>query len=159
MIRSVPRLPTFALAALLPLAACAPSQTGETYNRDQIGRTAIVTQGTIIGMRDVTLQGSPGGVGTTAGAIGGGVAGSFIGGDWRSNVLAGLAGAIIGGLAGSQVERQVSRGKATEFTIRETDGTTIAVVQTNEAGLAVGDKVRILRSDRTRLARDTAGEV
>lgn len=143
-----------ALGAALPMAACAPARTGESYSANQLGRTAVVTQGTIVGMREVPVSGNqPGGVGTTVGAIGGGVAGSFIGGDWRSNVLAGLAGAVIGGVVGSQVERQVTRGTATEFTIRETDGQTIAVVQTNESGLMVGDKVRILRSDRTRIVR------
>lgn len=139
---------------LLAAAGCAPSNTGETYNAAQIGRTAVVTHGTIIGMRDVPVQDRPNGVGTAAGAVAGGVAGSFIGGDWRSNVLAGLAGAVIGGVIGNQVERQVGRGTATEFIIREEDGQTVAVVQTNEAGLMIGDKVRILRSDRTRLQRD-----
>lgn len=148
-----------AAALLLPVAACAPSRTADTYNANQVGRTAIVTQGTIVGMRDVTVQGGAGGVGTTAGAIAGGIGGSFIGGDWRSNVLAGLAGAIVGGILGSQAERQVTGGTATEFTIQETDGTTIAVVQTNESGLLVGDRVRILRSDRTRLVRLPSGEV
>jgi len=143
------------LALLMPAVGCAPARTGETYNANQIGRTAVVTRGTIVGMREVQVRGSEGGVGTTAGAVAGGVAGSFIGGDWRSNVLAGLAGAVIGGLVGNQIERGVTGGTATEFTIREEGGDTIQVVQTNEAGLMIGDKVRIARSDRTRLSRDT----
>jgi outer membrane lipoprotein SlyB len=143
------------LALLVPAVGCAPKNTAEGYNAAQLGRTAVVTRGTIVGMREVPVQGSQGGVGTTAGAVAGGVAGSFIGGDWRSNVLAGLAGAIIGGVVGNQIERGVTSGTATEFTIREEDGQTIAVVQTNETGLMLGDKVRILRSDRTRLVRDS----
>ena len=143
------------LALLVPAAGCAPSRTGETYNANQVGRTAVVTHGTIVGMREVPVQGSGGGTGAAIGSVGGGVAGSFIGGDWRSNVLAGLAGAVIGGVVGNQAERAITSGNATEFTVRESDGQTIAVVQTNEAGLMVGDRVRILRSDRTRLVRDT----
>jgi outer membrane lipoprotein SlyB len=158
----MPRLAPALLAAallLLPMAACAPSRTGETYNANQLGRTATVTQGTIVSMKDVPVQGGAGGVGTTAGAIAGGIGGSFIGGDWRSNVLAGLAGAIIGGVLGNQAERQLTGGTATEFIIQQPDGGLIAVVQTNEAGLMVGDRVRVLQSDRTRLVRLPSGEV
>lgn len=147
-----------ALARLILVASvvgCAPSRTSEVYSANQIGRTAVVTYGTVVGMREVPIEGTSGGTGTAIGAVGGGVAGSFIGGDWRSNVLAGLAGAVIGGVIGNQAERAMTRGTATEFTVRESDGQTIAVVQTNEAGLMIGDRVRILRSDRTRLVRDS----
>jgi len=145
-----------AILALLGSAGCASNRSAEAYNANELGRTAVVTQGTVVGAREVPVQGnSRGGVGTLAGGIAGGVAGSFIGGDWRSNVLAGLAGALIGGAVGSQIERQATSGTATEFLVREDDGQTISVVQTNEAGLMVGDRVRILRSDRTRLQRDT----
>jgi outer membrane lipoprotein SlyB len=142
------------LAVLALLAGCA-NKSGETYSANEVNRTAVVTHGTIVGIREVPVQGTSGGTGTMVGAIGGGVAGSFIGGDWRSNVLAGLAGALIGGVVGNQAERAIGSGTATEFTVREEDGQTIAVVQRNDGGLMVGDKVRILRSDKTRLVRET----
>ncbi len=142
------------LAVLALLAGCA-NKSGETYSTNEVNRTAVVTHGTIVGIREVPVQGTSGGTGTMVGAIGGGVAGSFIGGDWRSNVLAGLAGALIGGVVGNQAERAIGSGTATEFTVREEDGQTIAVVQRNDGGLMVGDKVRILRSDKTRLVRET----
>ena len=154
--RNVFRLiPAFALAVLLlPMAACAPSRTGEQFNARQMNRTAISRPGTVIGMREVAIQGEGRG-GATAGAIAGGLAGSFIGGDWRSNLLAGLGGAIVGGIVGSQAERAISSGTATEFLIRPIDGgDDIAVVQTNEEGIRIGDRVRINRSDRTRVVRD-----
>lgn len=146
-------LPALALVALLPGVACAPSRTGESYNSAQLNRTAISTQGTIIGMREVAVQSESRG-GTAAGAIAGGIGGSFIGGDWRSNLLAGLGGAIIGGIIGNQAERAISSGTATEFVIRETTGNDIVVTQTNEEGLRIGDRVRVNRSDRTRVVRD-----
>lgn len=142
------------LAVLALLAGCA-NNSGETYSTNEVNRTAVVTHGTIVGIREVPVQGTSGGTGTMVGAIGGGVAGSLIGGDWRSNVLAGLAGALIGGVVGNQAERAIGSGTATEFTVREEDGQTIAVVQRNDGGLMVGDKVRILRSDKTRLVRET----
>jgi outer membrane lipoprotein SlyB len=146
-------LPALALVGLLPVAACAPSRTGESFNAAQMNRTAVSTQGTVIGMREVAIQGGSG-PGTAIGAVTGGVAGSFIGGDWRSNLLAGLGGAIIGGIIGNQAERAISSGTATEFTIREATGNDITVVQTNEDGIRIGDRVRVNRSDKTRVVRD-----
>lgn len=135
------------------LAACAPQATNSTYSAAGIGRSQYVEYGTIIGMRPVTVQGSGGGVGTLAGAAAGGVAGSFIGGDPRSNILGALGGAIIGGVAGNVAERSMTTGQAIEFTIRTPQGD-MAVVQSNEEALQVGEHVRILRGDRTRITRD-----
>ena len=40
-----------------------------------------------------------------------------------------------------------------EFIVRADDGATLSIVQSNEAGFRTGDRVIILRDDRTRLAR------
>lgn len=141
-----------ALAAALP--ACAPQQTGSTVTASGLGRAASVSYGTIVGMRPVQVAGrAPGGVGTVAGAAAGGIAGSFIGGDWRSNALAGIGGALAGGIAGSAIEGGLSAGTAIEFIVREDQGGDISVVQTNEDALQVGDRVFLSRGERTRIAR------
>jgi outer membrane lipoprotein SlyB len=143
--------PVLALFLLgLALVACAPANTGSTYSRQQVNRAANVSTGTIVSMRDVAVQGQ-GNTGAFVGAAAGGVGGSFIGGDWRSNLLAGLGGAVIGGIAGNAAERAATGGTATEFIIEVAGGGTIAVVQTNEEGFRVGDRVTILQGDRTRL--------
>ncbi|WP_194163327.1 outer membrane lipoprotein [Teichococcus oryzae] len=139
------------------LAACAPQQTGTTYSSGAVGRAASVSYGTIVGLRPVHVQGGGSGVGTAAGAIAGGVGGSFIGGDWRSNALAGLGGAILGGLAGNAIGGGVSGGNAVEYFIREDNGGDISVVQTGEEGLQAGDRVVIVRGDRTRISRAAGG--
>ncbi|MCC6720083.1 MAG: glycine zipper 2TM domain-containing protein [Acetobacteraceae bacterium] len=118
-----------------------------------MGRTAQVSYGVIVSMRPVTIQGGRSGVGTLGGAAAGGVAGSFIGGDPRSNVLGAIGGAIIGGLAGSAVEGSASTGQAMEFIIREDSGQTISVVQTNEEGFQPNERVVLTRGARTRIAR------
>ena len=82
------------------------------------------------------------------------MAGSFIGGDWRSNVLGGLGGAVLGGLAGNAIERGTSTGQAIEFIIQHDNGGDIAVVQTNEDNLQVGDRVFITHGpDQVRIGR------
>ncbi len=146
-----------ALGVLATITACAPTNTGSTVPVAAMGGAAHVSYGTIVGMRPVQVQGGGTGVGTVGGAVAGGVAGSFIGGDWRSNALAGLGGALIGGLAGNAIERGVSSGAAIEFFVREDRGSDIAVVQTNEEGLQVNDRVVITRGDRVRISRAAGG--
>lgn len=152
-----------ALALPLSLAAllggCAPQMTGTTYSPYALGRAASVSYGTVVLARPVQVASGPaaGGIGTAGGALAGGVAGSFIGGDWRSNLLAGLGGAILGGLAGNTLERGAASGSAVEFVVREDGGGDFAVVQTNEEGLQVGDRVVVSRGDRVRLSRAAGG--
>ncbi|WP_431284200.1 glycine zipper 2TM domain-containing protein [Humitalea sp. 24SJ18S-53] len=145
------------LVAGIGLSACAPTNTGTTYSRSAIGQPSYVSYGTIVGQRPVQIAGSQSGVGAVAGAAAGGVAGSFIGGDWRSQALMGIGGAIVGGLAGNAIESGVTRGSAMEFVVREDRGGDIAVVQTNEDGLQVGDRVVVNRGQQTRLSRAAGG--
>ncbi len=146
-----------ALIALAGIPACAPQNTGSSVTSGALGRAASVSYGTIVGMRPVQISGGSTGIGTLGGAAAGGIAGSFIGGDWRSNALAGLGGALLGGLAGSAAEGGLSRGTAIEFIVREDRGGDIAVVQTNEEALQVNDRVVISRGDRVRLSRAAGG--
>ena len=138
----------------LGLAACAPARTNTTYSANEIGRSAEVSFGNIVSMRQVSVQGQQSGVGTLGGAVLGGAAGSYIGGrDPRANILGAVAGAIVGGVAGSAAEGSLSQGTAVEFVIREDNGRTITVVQTNEDNFQPGERVVLSRGARTRIAR------
>lgn len=157
-------MPRFAaLLRLLPLlllaggaVACAPQNTANTVTAAGLGRAGSVTTGTIVAMRPVQVQGSTG-IGAPVGAVAGGVIGSTIGGGWRANTLGALGGAVIGGFAGAAVEQGVTQGSAVEFIIRDDRGGEFAVVQTNEDRLMVGDRVRVVQTDRARLSRIGAG--
>ena len=154
-------LSTLRLLAVLALAggalaACGPAQTANVVDANAIGRTGAVSTGTIVAMRPVEVRGTSG-IGTPVGAIAGGVAGSAIGGGWRANALGAIGGAVVGGIAGSAIERGVTGGTAIEFIIRDDRGREMAVVQTNEDRLVVGDRVRIVQSDRTRITRIANG--
>jgi outer membrane lipoprotein SlyB len=147
-----------ALSLALGLSACAPQNTNTTYTSADIGRTAQVSYGIIVSMRNVEVQGAPSGVGTVGGAVAGGVAGSYIGhGDPRAGIIGVIGGAILGGLAGNAIERGVSTGNAVEFIIREDNGQTISVVQTNEENFHPGERVVITRGARTRLSHAAPG--
>jgi outer membrane lipoprotein SlyB len=92
-------------------------------------------------------------VGTIAGAGAGAVAGSFIGGDRRTNILGAIGGAVVGGLVGNVVEKSTSTGQAMEFIIQEDNAAQpISVVQTNEENFRPGQRIVLTRGDRTRLA-------
>ena len=142
-----------AVAAMLALGACAPQNTNTTYTGADIGRSAEVSYGVIVSMRPVTVQGGRSGVGTLGGAAAGATAGSFIGGDPRTHILGAIGGAIVGGIAGTAVESSVTTGQAVEFIIRQDNGQTISVVQTNEEGFRPNERVVLTRGARTRIAR------
>lgn len=134
------------------LSACAPA-SNSTVDRYALGSSGYVSYGTIIGMRPVAVQGTRSGVGVGAGALAGGVLGSTIGGDWRARAVGGVIGALAGGVAGAAIEEGVTSGNAMEFIIRDDNGATRSVIQTNELGLAVGERVMIAQGDRVRLSR------
>lgn len=141
-----------ALALGAGLVACAPA-TNTTVDRHALGTSGYVSSGTIVGMRPVAVSGTRSGVGAGAGAVGGGLIGSTIGGDWRARTVGGVVGALAGGIAGAAVEEGVTRGNAVEFIIRDDTGGTRSVIQTNELGLTVGERVLITQGDRVRLSR------
>jgi outer membrane lipoprotein SlyB len=139
----------------LSLAACETTNTGKTYSQQQLGNTASVESGTIVSSREVNVAGTNSGIGTVAGAGAGAVAGSALGRSTRTNILGGIGGAVLGGIIGHGVEDMATRGKATEFVVQRADGSTFAVVQTNEDNLQPGERVLIVSGDKTRLSRDT----
>jgi outer membrane lipoprotein SlyB len=140
---------------VLSLSACEATNTGKTYSQKQLGNTSSVENGTIVSAREVNVAGSNTGVGTVVGAGAGAVAGSALGHKTRTNILGAIGGAVLGGVIGHGVEDIATRGKATEFVVQRADGSTFAVVQTNEDNLQPGERVLIVSGDKTRLARDT----
>lgn len=117
-----------AVAALLCVAACAPpaattAASAPGYSGNETEPAAHVSYGVIVAMRRI------GGTGTTTGAI---------------------LGAVGGGLAGGAPPDSAT---AFEFIIRQDNGQTVSVVQTNEEGLRPGERVALSMGTRTRLTR------
>lgn len=155
---STSRLARLLPALLLAAAAvgCAPANTAHTVSPAGLGWAGSVTTGTIVAMRPVQVQGTAG-VGAPVGALAGGIIGSSIGGGWRTSALGALGGAVVGGVAGAVVEQGITQGTAVEFIIRDDRGGEFAVVQTNEDRLMVGDRVRVVQTDRARITRLAPG--
>jgi outer membrane lipoprotein SlyB len=149
------RTPALLAAICLPLAACGPSHTSETYKPSELQRSGQVASGRIIAVEDVPVSGTSSGLGAIGGGVAGGALGASLASGRTGSILAGVGGAIIGSLAGNAVEQGMTRGRGTRFHVQMDDGSVINVVQTNEANLQTGDRVMVLEGGgKTRLARD-----
>ncbi len=132
------------VGALFVFTGCGTSQSGRVYTQGQAQKSLSVYYGTIIELREVTIQGSSSGAGTVIGGIAGGVVGSTIG-SGRGRTLATLGGALAGAAAGSAVEKKSGTKAALEFTIELDSGRLMAVVQEQDGHYRVGDRVRLLQ--------------
>ena len=128
-----------------------------TYQAGDVGQVNQVVPATIVSMRPVKIQASSGTVGTLAGAGIGAVAGSAIGGDTRTNILAGAGGALLGGLAGHAIENKVSSKLGMEYVLRTKDGRLVTVTQTQDLQLGVGQRVLIIYGRQIRIVPDYTG--
>ena len=130
------------------LAACASSNSGSVYNRDDARKVQTVRTGVVESVRTVKLEGTKSPVGTIAGGAVGGIAGSSIGGG-RGSAIAAVIGAVAGGLAGSAIEEGVTRKDALEITVKLDGGSLIAIVQEADEIFKAGDKVRLIENGST----------
>ncbi len=127
------------------LNACASSNAGDVYSRDEARKIQTIRKGVVESVRTVKLEGTKTPIGTVAGAAVGGVAGSTIGGG-KGSAIAAVIGAVVGGLAGSAVEEGVTRKDAFEITVKLDNGSLVAIVQEATEKFAPGDSVRLIEN-------------
>lgn len=136
------------------LSGCASNLSGESYSRAEARTVHEVEYGIIEQLRPVRIEGTKTPIGSGAGTIIGGIAGSGVGGGRTRSVMA-VIGAVAGGLAGAAIEEGVTRTQGVEITVKMNDGHSIAIVQAlspNER-FSVGDRVRVLYGgENTRVA-------
>ena len=130
------------------LAACASSNSGNVYSRDDARKVQTVKTGVVESVRLVKLEGTKSPIGTVAGGAIGGIAGSSVGGG-RGSAIAAVIGAVAGGLAGSAIEEGVTRKDALEITVKLDGGSVIAIVQEADEQFHPGEKVRIVENADT----------
>ena len=134
------------------LAACASSNSGSVYNREDARKVQTVKTGVVESVRAVKLEGTKSPIGTVAGGAVGGIAGSSVGGG-RGSAIAAVIGAVVGGLAGSAAEEGITRKDGVEITVKIDGGALVAVVQEADEEFHAGDKVRlIVRGSTTRVS-------
>jgi outer membrane lipoprotein SlyB len=128
------------------IAACASSNSGSVYSRDEARKVQTVKTGVVESVRQVKLEGTKSPVGTIAGGAVGGIAGSSIGGDGKSGAVGAVIGAVVGGIAGAMAEEGITRKDGLEITVKLDGGGLIAIVQEADEVFKAGEKVRILES-------------
>ncbi len=141
-----------ALAGLVSLPGCVmeEQQGYASYPRAVRGQAMQVYEVQILQVRPVVLRGESSIVGVGAGAVTGGVLGSFVG-KGKANTLATVGGAIAGGFAGDAIERQATTKRGLEITVRTQSGQTWSVVQNNHGeNFYPGEWVRMLVNGDTR---------
>ncbi len=127
------------------LNACASSNAGDVYSRDEARKIQTIRKGVVESVRTVKLEGTKTPIGTAAGAVIGGVAGSTIG-EGKGSAIAAVIGAVAGGLAGSAIEEVATRQDAFEITVKLDNGSLIAIVQEATEQFAPGDSVRFIEN-------------
>ena len=130
------------------LAACASSNSGNVYSRDDARKVQTIKTGVVESVRSVKLEGTKSPIGTVAGGAIGGIAGSSVGGG-RGSAIAAVIGAVAGGLAGSAIEEGVTRKDGLEITVKLDGGSMIGIVQEADEQFHPGEKVRIVENADT----------
>lgn len=139
-----------AILSVSLLAGCAGDLSGSTYSRSEARKVQYVQYGVVDSVTPVVIEGRKEGVGTLAGAVVGGIAGSEIGGG-KGSAIASVIGAVAGGVAGSKIEESATRAQGQELTVRLESGEIISVVQEVNNGefFRPGDQVRVLERNGT----------
>ncbi len=136
------------LLATLVLGACASSQSGAAYNRDEARAMQEVYEGTVVDVQPVTIEGTKSGAGTVAGGVIGGIAGHGVGGG-TGRALSTAAGAVVGAIAGSAAEEGATRQNGLQIIVKLDTGRTVAVVQKADQPFVAGDRVRLISYNGT----------
>jgi outer membrane lipoprotein SlyB len=150
----MPHPPKFALLCLLPLAACGPDYSPNTYATSAVQQAAKVDQGVVVGARRVGVmpQGS-------TGALAGGAAGAALGAAAPSpgrvtTTLGAIGGSLIGGLVGAGAEKVVGETTAIEYIVRKPSGELISVTQKDDEQIPVGTHVLVIAGSQARIVPD-----
>jgi len=127
------------------LNACASSNAGDVYSRDEARKIQTIRKGLVESVRTVKLEGTKTPIGTATGAVIGGVAGSTVG-EGKGSSIAAVIGAVAGGLLGSAAEEGLTRKDAFEITVKLDNGSLVAIVQEATEKFSPGDSVRLIEN-------------
>jgi outer membrane lipoprotein SlyB len=130
-------------ASALAIAGGCASYAPEDYSYREARSVESVAYGRIESVRPVRLNEDHAGVGTAAGAVIGGLAGSELG-RGAGGAVTTILGAIGGGLAGNAIEHSATQQNGAEILVRLDSGPTIAVVQGGSQRFEAGQRVRVL---------------
>jgi len=137
-----------AAGASLVLGGCTLPSSTTTVPRNQANQIQTADFGTVVKVREVSIEGRRTHVGQAGGALVGiaAAAPSEGGRGGRDRQLAQAGAAIVGSVVGEAVEEAVTRKRAQEITIQMKDGRTVVITQEAPPEYRVGDEVQVIHS-------------
>jgi outer membrane lipoprotein SlyB len=139
--------------SFVALGGCSRDYSPNTYSSNATQQANKVTQGVIVGVREVKIS-ADGTVGAVSGAAAGGVLGSQAGGGGVTTALGAVGGTMIGGLIGTAVEHGADDTKGFEYIVRQSNGDLVSVTQKEDTALSVGQKVLVIAGNQARIVAD-----
>jgi outer membrane lipoprotein SlyB len=133
------------LVALTALTGCASPSSGKVYSREEARTAWRVTEGQVVDVQPVLIEGQKSWLGTAGGGYIGYELGRTVGsGSGRD--LAGAVGGVVGATVGQATEERVTRQDGLQIVVElDRQGETIAIVQANDVSFSPGERVRVLR--------------
>jgi outer membrane lipoprotein SlyB len=133
------------LVALLALHGCASPSSGRVYSREEARTAWRVSEGQVVDVQPVTIEGQK----TWLGTAGGGYIGYELGrtvGSGTGRDLAGAVGGVVGATVGQATEERITRQDGLQIMVElDRRHETIAIVQANDVNFSPGERVRVLR--------------
>jgi outer membrane lipoprotein SlyB len=140
---------------------CTLPSNSPMVKQTEVGVAAELSQGRVISVEEVTIEGDKTAVGVMGGASIGGATGVAAGGSGTEAIIASAVGAAAGAVVGQTVEERVTRKPGQRITIIMDDGRVIEVVQEATNGVfREGDRVNVaVGQGNTRVSMSTSIEM
>jgi outer membrane lipoprotein SlyB len=145
-----------ALSVCVLGSGCAREISSNVYSEAHVGEASKTFFGTVVNVRNVTVQGKEkldeNTTGMAMGAIAGGVAGTQFGGGY-GQIATTVGGALLGATAGAFAQKALETQDALEYTVELHNGEIRSIVQGPENPLRVGQPALIMvsRDGRSRV--------
>lgn len=121
----------------------AAKRGGSVISRSSQVAGVCGTCGVVESVRIVSLKGEGSGAGAVTGGLAGAILGNQVGGG-NGRTATTLLGAAGGAYVGNEVEKNMKKSTALRVTVRMDDGTYRTVTQHGDAGIAVGQRVKVM---------------
>lgn len=135
------------VGALLICGGCTFPSSGPMVPANQANQMQMTETGTVVKVREVTVEGRRTHLGQYGGAVLGGAAAVPTGGvDNAGEALGVAAASVAGAIVGDATEEYLTRKTAQEITVQLKDGTMVTIVQADPSAFQTGDQVHVIHS-------------
>lgn len=132
-------------ALMLATAGCAGGFGANSVDRGAVRQASTVRTGVVTSAREVTIRGNDrNNIGTGAGAVIGGLAGSQVGGRGSTQAIGAIGGAVLGGLAGNAASKAIGSSRGVAYVVQFENGESREIVQGADVFIQPGTPVNVI---------------